>query len=265
MRASLESTRALGRSRVVCVAVTAALLTVLSCRDATSITVEVTTDLVCDGSAKLEMGIAAGKLDTLETRPFITTRTWCEPVGGRIGSLVLVPSGDEDEEVAVRVVGAVGRSASSCGDGTSAGASFQGCIIERRVLRYQPHENQIVPILLSAACTNVPCGPTQTCRAGLCVAAAGTPPPTPDAATPADAATTPPPPPPPPTCSAPSATTCCGKTGCYGASCTLPALCTKCAERCGGDPKKKCCASATRIEGDGLNRIDCKDITEKCP
>jgi hypothetical protein len=251
------------RSGMVCIAVTAALLTVVACRDSTSITLEVTTDLACDGTAKLEMGIAAGKLDTLETRPFVATHVWCEPQGGRVGALVLVPSGEEDAEVAVRVVGAVGRSASSCGEAVGGVASFQGCIIERRVLRYQPHENQVVPILLSAACTNVPCGPTQTCRAGICVAAAET---KPDAAAPADAGTTPPPPPPPPpTCSAPSPTACCGTTGCYGASCAQPALCTKCVQHCGGDPNKKCCANATRIEGDGLNKIDCKDLDEKCP
>jgi hypothetical protein len=255
------------RRSTVSIAATAALVTLLSCRDATSITLEVTTDLSCDGSANLEMGFAVGRLDTFVARPFAVTRTWCEPQGGHVGSLVLVPSGSDDEEIAVRVVGAVGRRASTCGEVRAGVPDFQGCIIERRVLRFVAHENQTVPVVLSVACTNVPCAPAQTCRAGVCIGTPGALPgeldataPAPfDAAPPVDGNT------PPPTCSAPSPTACCGKTGCYGTPCAQPAICTKCIAHCGTDPRKKCCVSATRIEADGLNKIDCKDVSDPCP
>ena len=247
----------------------------VSCAEATSITVEIATDLACDQSSKIEVGIAAGDLATIDRRPFSATKSWCEPTPGRIGSLVLLPSDRDDAEVAVHVVAGIGRPASTCAE------DFAGCIVERRVVRFVPHANVVLPVLISAACVGIQCGSQRTCREGLCVdvtsvtgpADAGVPrgagpdadkvvdasPPKDAAAAPNDAA---------PVCAPVSGATACCQQGvaCVGdaAVCAVPSQCAKCVAKCGGDPDRTRCCVGTKIDGDGLPRVTCKRPSDAC-
>jgi hypothetical protein len=85
----------------------AAIVIVLSilagCRSPTQIEVTVTTDLTCDHVG--DTAITVGRLVDLEPAPPATTSTRC--VDGRLGALVIVPSGDEDAAIAFRVVSAI--------------------------------------------------------------------------------------------------------------------------------------------------------------
>lgn len=244
-----------------------------SCGEATSITLEITTNLSCHGSPALEVGIATGDLASIDGRPFSATKSWCEPSAGRIGSLVLVPSGADDAEVAVRVVAGIGRPADSCeGD-------FAGCIVERRIARFVPNTNVLVTVLLSEICVGVKCGAQQTCRDGLCVGVAGVT----GAADagraieagadagvdsgrivdasvpPKDAALV---------CAPVSgATACCAKgIACVGDAnlCGVASQCAKCVDKCGADPDNTRCCLESKIDSDGLPKVTCRRPSEKC-
>lgn len=139
------------------------LLPLASCRDATQITVDVTTDVKCPDVKGTSLTI--GTLDGLDGRPATAQTTACTPGAvARIGKIVVVPSGEKDDAVAVRVVLGFGRDPAEC----VAPTFGPGCIVARRSLRYVPHENLTLPIFMSAACNGVACGPTETCVRGAC-------------------------------------------------------------------------------------------------
>jgi len=142
------------------------------CRDATEIELDISTDAIC--GEHRGTSITTGKLGDIEHEAPETATTTCTPSsdaagerGGRIGSLVIVPSGDKDEKVAVRVVTGFGKSPEAC----IADGYMGGCIVARRSLRFQPHESIRLPIQMLADCLNVPCNATQTCVHGQCVSA----------------------------------------------------------------------------------------------
>jgi hypothetical protein len=136
-----------------------------SCRSPTEITLEVRTDAQC--SDLQGISIAVGTLgDALESRPAASTSASCDPITGRIGALVVVPSGSNTDEVGIRVVAGFGKSVASC-----VAPWGEGCIVARRALRFIPHEPLSVPINLSASCDGVPCDATTTCVNGQCVPA----------------------------------------------------------------------------------------------
>lgn len=140
-----------------------ALILPSGCRAPTEILLDLRTDVDCrDISATT---IAVGTLDDLERRPIATSTSACTL--GRIGTLMLVPSGDNTAEVAVRVVTAFSKTPEDCvRDGYKG-----GCIVARRALRYVPHETLELPVLMEASCVDVPCGSTETCRGGRCTPA----------------------------------------------------------------------------------------------
>jgi hypothetical protein len=139
------------------------LLPVASCRDATQITVDVTTDVKCPDVKGTSLTI--GTLDGLDGRPPTAQTTACTPGAvARVGKIVVVPSGEKDDAVAVRVVLGFGRDPAEC----VAPTFGPGCIVARRSLRYVPHENLTLPIFMSAACSGVACGATETCVGGTC-------------------------------------------------------------------------------------------------
>ena len=133
------------------------------CRTPTQITLEIETDIDC--SRLLETSISTGNLSELPTKPPTSTTTRCQR--GRIGSLVLVPSGSNSEEVALQVVTGVGTSAAECAE-----TGFSGdCIVARRALRFVPHTRLRLPVSMSEACLGVPCDQDSTCVDGVCVSA----------------------------------------------------------------------------------------------
>lgn len=224
------------------------------CQGATGVMLDVTTDLPCVADKTVTTAISAGPVADYEARAPIATTTRCDADGGRIGSLVIVPSDDKSAELAIEVTTAVaGKDPSACK------ANATGCIVARRVLHYSPHVMIELSVMMQASCVGVTCGATESCTDGHCIAAAVVADAGADAATMLDsgaAADSAPPPPPPPTCAAGSKpggqATCCGTTWCVGSDCA--SLCASCemmnctADQMGfcneaggpGGPKVKC-------------------------
>jgi hypothetical protein len=152
-----------------CLWAAAALVVALgsaSCRSPTEITVSVTTDIDC---SKLQgTSIAVGSADSLaSTLPSATTLT-CD--GGNIGTLVVVPSGGGNPDIAIRVVTGVSESPDACDKDGYTG----GCIVARRSLHFIAHTSLTVPVVMRSDCENVQCnaaGPLSTCVQGQCVPA----------------------------------------------------------------------------------------------
>ena len=137
----------------------------VACRAPTQVRLEIATDADC--SDVTGTAITSGLLVQLEGLPPTTETTRCDPKTGRIGALVVVPAGKKDEKFAVRVVTGFYKEPEQCvRDGYTG-----GCIVARRALSFIPHETIELPIVMEAACVDVPCGATETCRSGECVPA----------------------------------------------------------------------------------------------
>lgn len=136
----------------------------LGCQDPTEVKLSLSTDAKC--ADVIGTTITVGPLRELEQRPPVTETTRCA-ADGRIGSLVVVPRDAKDDEFALRVVTGFYKTPQQCVDDGFLG----GCIVVRRALHFIPHEAIDLPILLEAACIDVPCEATQTCRQGKCVSA----------------------------------------------------------------------------------------------
>jgi hypothetical protein len=138
--------------------------TLSSCVDPTQITVDITTDIDCKAVSGTQ--ITVGRLGDLDGKRYPTAVTQsCK--NGRIGSIVVVPSGGIEETVAIAVVAGVdGTDVETCRPPYA-----KGCIAARRSLRFSPHASLRVLVPLSRACDGVACPTTQTCRAGACVGA----------------------------------------------------------------------------------------------
>lgn len=137
----------------------------VGCRDPTQITLAITTDIDCDdfGGVTVSPGSAGAAEQSLPSA--VTTR--CDE-NGRVGTLVVVPSDAKNANVAIKVVGGLGRDPTSC-----VPPEFgPGCVVARRQLRYIEHEPLRLDIPLRAVCSGIPCDATQTCNAqGVCVGA----------------------------------------------------------------------------------------------
>ena len=148
-------------TRVAGVAVAATLAS--ACRDPTQITVEITTDFPCadaHGAA-----ISTGQLAELADKPPSASTPDC--ANQRVGSIVVVPSGGKDDEVAVQVVMGFQGAVEEC----QPPAYGDHCIVARRAMRFIPHTPLTVPITMRAECAGVTCEPNQTCVKGTCFSA----------------------------------------------------------------------------------------------
>jgi len=151
--------------------------TLAGCRDPTQVTVELSTDVTCadtpDGFRDLH--IFVGKPGSLRSRPDASEP--CDSARGEdLGTIVLVPSREDDAAFAVRVVAGVGVPADACVEPSYALTEEQqtegrGCIVARRSLGFLPHKPLRLPIVLRASCLNVPCDEDTTCVRGSCVSA----------------------------------------------------------------------------------------------
>jgi hypothetical protein len=135
----------------------------LSCQSATQIEVVLSTDLPCDQVSMTS--VTVGRPEKLEGKFPSMSTTMCEPGSKSLGSITLVPSGEADEEFAIRIVtGTTGVSPDDC-----VREGNKGCIIARRSLRYLPNRKLFLPIPMYAECKGVYCEPGTTChRAGVC-------------------------------------------------------------------------------------------------
>ncbi len=133
-----------------------------ACREPTQITVRVSTDVPCTDLRGTV--VTAGVLGALAGAGARGETDRCDPETGRLGTLVVVPSGGRDEQVAVEVVAGFGRDVADC-----EGSYGPGCIVARRALRFLPHQSLTLPVTLRAACAGIACLSTETCRNGGCV------------------------------------------------------------------------------------------------
>jgi formylglycine-generating enzyme len=142
----------------------------LGCRTSTQVTVELSTDVPCGELAGTTAQV--GRLGpNLEARAPSVATTSCS-ASGRIGSFVVVPSGDRKDEFGVKVVLAHGGpSITDCTVAEQNSTKLSGCISARRALRFIPHEELMLPIELREDCDSVLCEPTATCVHGTCVPA----------------------------------------------------------------------------------------------
>jgi outer membrane protein assembly factor BamB len=135
-----------------------------ACHTATEVTLTLTTDVKCTDLRGVT--VTVGQLHEIETKAPEAGATFCD-ADGHVGTLVLVPSGARNDAFAVKVVAGLGKDPSSC----VAPSYGIGCIVARRAVRFIPHEPLDLPVSLHAACEGVPCGETETCAGGSCVAA----------------------------------------------------------------------------------------------
>ena len=134
-----------------------------ACQDPTEITVSITTDAKCtdiDG-VSFSLGVLGPGLDQ---KPASSVAVSCDQATGRVGAVVVIPSGSRNDEIAFRVTAGFGKPVDQCV------APFgPGCIVARRSLRFIPHTPLFVPVKLSVSGAGIPCDATSTCQAGTCV------------------------------------------------------------------------------------------------
>jgi hypothetical protein len=167
-------------------------MTGLSCLGPTEIVLTVDTDVACSVVAQqgveIDVGVPGDEDAGLAGRSITCSSD------GSVGSLVFLPSGDIGDAVGIRVMLGIDASTASCGR-----PSYDGCIVARRSLRFDPHTPLHLPVSLDENCIGQPCTPDSTCANGLCVDASvsctsgncnvgdgggGPPPPPPDASLP---------------------------------------------------------------------------------
>lgn len=124
--------------------------------------VVVTTDVPCGQHPNTT--IAVGKLGALAGKTTTTSEVCTE--GGTIGTLVIVPSGEDNDEIAFEVTTGIGVDPSTCANGSN-----RTCIVARRDLHFLPHETIRVTVPMKQICAGVSCEPDSTCYAGACVSA----------------------------------------------------------------------------------------------
>lgn len=137
----------------------------VGCQDPTQITVELFTDVPCATVERNEVTLAVGVLgEGLEQKdPVATTGACAAGAPSRVGSLVVVPGGEDDAEIGVKVVLGVNEGAQRC-----EAPEYRGCVVSRRALRFIPHTPLHLPITLRASCENQACNPFETCVKGVC-------------------------------------------------------------------------------------------------
>jgi len=162
----LQARTILRRTCIAPLVVAATLTSLLACKNPTEILLDVRTDVACGAGASWKgVAIYVGQPgDDLETKqPTLVTRS-CDPSSGEIGTLVITPSGGKDDLVGIKVVAGITRNPEDC-----AAAHYDGCIVERRSVRYSPSSTLNVVVDLPKVCTGVGCEGGRTCVAGACI------------------------------------------------------------------------------------------------
>ena len=163
--------RAHAQSRLMTLALAATLATALDavgCRTPTAMTVHVVTDVPCEKQRGVV--VAAASPDEYEQLPPVGRAQQCVALGNGLfdmGTIVLVPPHDGDDRVGIRAVLGVSRDVESC----STADQYAGCVVARRILRYLPHTELTIDLLLGQDCVDVPCDAATTCVKHGCVGA----------------------------------------------------------------------------------------------
>lgn len=141
------------------------VLLLSSCRGATQIILNVTTNVPCTDEGTWQgVAVYVGRpgADVEMVSPTLVTRDCDEQ--GNVGSLVVVPSGDKDEEVGLRVVAGLSENPEVCEE-----QGYQGCIVARRTVRFNPHASLELDVELAADCVSIGCNAERTCVSGSCL------------------------------------------------------------------------------------------------
>jgi alpha-tubulin suppressor-like RCC1 family protein len=144
-------------------------LALVGCRSPTAITVAVDTDVDCPTVVNYGTTITVGPpTPEIEQRAAAATTTECVANGAiaKLGTVVVVPTGEKDDTISIRVVTGVDGPEQTC-----KAPDYHGCIVARRTLRYIPHEELKVNVTMRGVCKNVVCSPDRTCARGTCVPA----------------------------------------------------------------------------------------------
>lgn len=143
------------------------MLIATACREATSIELEITTDLACEEAKPVTTSIRVGTLDDYATRAPRAVTTRCDAATGRIGSLVILPDDDPHAEVAIKIVTAAhGQLPEACDDRLD-----ESCIVATRVVGFVPFRSLTLPVHMQSSCAGRACGPFETCIDGACESA----------------------------------------------------------------------------------------------
>ena len=105
------------------------------CAEPTQIEIDVRTD-ACGVLKNAGIAVTSPeRIDTAELTIFTPDRPdnqGCEEKpADRVGTLIIYPSGANDAEVGIRVVGGIGRSAQECKAG-----NYAGCVVARRIEKF---------------------------------------------------------------------------------------------------------------------------------
>ena len=149
---------------VIALAAGTAMGVVAACQQATSVRLELSTNVSCDRA--LGVQVFAGKPGSIEANAPAAEDPTC--VNGSLGTIVAQPPEEKTAPAAFRVVLGVTRPVSQC----TASDGYAGCIVQRRELRYIDGETLRLPIVMYEWCIGVACDPSSTCASnGLCVSA----------------------------------------------------------------------------------------------
>lgn len=141
-----------------------------ACYGATEVAVVLTTDVGCE--EKLMTAVYKGRPGGGYDNSATALTEECTPTGqegteAEIGTLVFVPRGARDAEVAIKVVMALGEIHP---DECAADPREKPCIVATRSFAFVEHASLRIPIKLWGACQGVVCGEGETCsEGGQCV------------------------------------------------------------------------------------------------
>jgi hypothetical protein len=142
-----------------------------ACREPTAILVQLSTDLPCSEVAKAGGAVLlVGSAGTVESSPSTSVvSTTCD--NGDLGTIIVVPSGDDDQVAILAEVGSgVKPSLPTLKTAECKPSAPGNCLVTKRVVSYITHNTLKLPIRLSSACAGVVCSnPSETCVDGECV------------------------------------------------------------------------------------------------
>jgi hypothetical protein len=154
----------------------AGLSAFVACKPPTQFEVVMTANIDCE---KLKgVALVAGAPGEVDTKDPATVNTFCDQPGGKgteaaLGTVVIIPSGDREAKVSVRLVAGVGeKAAETCIEGLQGGetaSTIESCVVARRSIAFLPSRPFTLPIGLWSACVGKVCGDGLTCVDGKCI------------------------------------------------------------------------------------------------
>ncbi len=139
----------------------AALLT--GCRSPTEVELVLSTDVPCSRFKGAAIFVGSTE-DAAESLAPLTVGYTCQDEG-QLGTIFVIPAGDSDQSLFVRIVAGIDLDATRC----TANDPDAHCIVARRRLAFVPHEHLTLPIALEQTCAGRTCQASETCEQGVCI------------------------------------------------------------------------------------------------